>query len=429
MTSKIIRGDCLEVLPTLDAGSIDSCVTDPPYHLQSINKRFAKVGRDDKTWSSSGPHQRTASGFMNKAWDGGDIAFRPETWELVYRVLKPGAHLAAFGGTRTFHRMMVAIEDAGFDLRHTLMWCYGTGFPKSHNQHGEWEGWGTALKPAWEPIALFRKPLVGTVDANLAAHRTGALNIDGCRIETDEVLAGGAEKLWSHYRDDKEPVRGRPLREARRNQASDDARNTFGKGLAGSKAVGETDLGRWPANLLHDGSDEVVRAFPDSDGQQGDLGATGRNRPTKTCFGDMGPPLPHMARNDAGSAARFFYCAKASRADRNDGLDGFEERPLLWNSGAQSPGTFQADGTKKAAQNNHPTVKPTTLMQWLCRLITPPGGLVLDPFAGSGSTGRGALLEGFSFVGIESDVDYAAIAKRRIEGASPLFAQVEAVST
>lgn len=363
----------MNVLFTLDAESIQSCVTDPPYGL----------------------------GFMGKKWDVGDISFQPETWAAVARVLKPGAHLLAFGGTRTFHRLAVAIEDAGFEIRDTVMWVYGSGFPKSHNvansldkMHGAanrghaiasgskyhpttgkarapgdhldpyearteqgkgWEGWGTALKPAWEPIIVARKPLIGTVAENVAAHRTGALNIDGCRVpgaKPDTTRGAGGQ----HGRFSEIGAQGRII---------DDGR------------------GRWPANLIHDGSDEVLAAFPDSNG-------SGHARVLKRGKRDDGwgmADAPGELRDaGTGSAARFFYCAKASKSDRNDGCE----------------------------KNNHPTVKPTELMRYLCRLVTPPGGTVLDPFMGSGSTGRGAVMEGLRFIGIEREAEYLEIAKARI---------------
>lgn len=364
MAVLIHQGDCREVLKTLPADSLDSCVTDPPYHLTSIVKRFGKPGSAPaKSDGATGVYGRAAAGFMGKQWDGGDVAFDPATWEAVGRVLKPGAHLVAFGGTRTFHRMAVAIEDAGFELRDTLMWVYGQGFPKSHNQDGEWEGWGTALKPAWEPIILARKPLAGTVAQNLAAHRTGAINIGG-------TLVGG-------------------------------------------------EGGRWPANLLHDGSDDVVECFPNAPGAQGAVGPQYKPKQGTAVFGDYGPRPFVAPRGDSGSAARFFYCAKAARADRDDGLAGFDKKPLLWSAGTQNPGSFQSAGTDKSARNPHPTVKPTELMRWLCRLVTPPGGTVLDPFTGSGSTGRGAVLEGFDFVGVEREDEYVPIARARIAACVP----------
>lgn len=458
------RGDCLEVLHSLADNSVDAIVTDPPYGLS----------------------------FMGKKWDY-DVP-SVEIWAECLRVLKPGGHLLAFAGTRTQHRMATRIEDAGFEIRDMIAWCFGSGFPKSLDvskaidkarddsadilrvtmfmadaadrsgvsradvdarmgtsdmagwwlsrlQHRcqcpkwnqwlqlkvilslsdemdaevwrlngrkgmpgndrpdrevsgpagndvyqptqrevnagtpvteaarQWQGWGTALKPALEPITVARKPLVGTVASNVLEHGTGALNIDGCRVP----------------------------------------------------AVGEE--GRWPANLIHDGSDEVLAAFPvtsshdtaDSGGrrEKSDRAAAGFNH------SKLGT-LP-AGRGDSGSAARFFYCSKASRSDRNEGL-GDPGPQFQKGSTLRDAENLNAAGGRKG--NHHPTVKPTDLMRYLCRLVTPPGGVVLDPFMGSGSTGRGAVLEGFGFIGIERDEDengeplgYMAIAEARIAGA------------
>jgi DNA modification methylase len=427
----VLNMDCIEGMRLFPDAFFDSIVTDPPYEL----------------------------GFMGKTWDATGIAYSVEMWREALRVLKPGGHLLAFSGSRTYHRMVCAIEDAGFEIRDQIMWVYGSGFPKSldvskaidkartedrepvrvicravraamesrgmksgnlvsafgdcdprlidhwaardtdsqpslpkpeqwsvlrelfpellmhdadvarlngrKGTHGEawqtaevvgerttgigtgkgstafigdgemalkapatdaarqWQGWGTALKPAHEPIVVARKPLIGTVAANVLAHGTGAINVDGCRVD------GGT----------------------RPHRLNNGERDEKGFGNKGSGiAAGDTTLGRWPANLIHDGSDEVLAAFP----------------------------------QDAG---RFFYCAKASKADRGEG-------------------------------NTHPTVKPTDLMRYLCRLVTPPGGTVLDPFTGSGSTGKAARLEGFGFIGFELSAEYAAIATARIMGAA-----------
>jgi site-specific DNA-methyltransferase (adenine-specific) len=331
-------GDCLDVLRTLPADSVDAIVTDPPYGLA----------------------------FMGKKWDY-DVPSE-EIWRECLRVLKPGGHLLAFAGTRTQHRMAVRIEDAGFEIRDMIAWVYGSGFPKSldvskaidkaagywRGKAGEvvsdngamsggnydrtpkgdpitaaaaaWQGWGTALKPALEPITVARKPLIGTVAENVLAHGTGALNVDGCRVG-DEVLAA--------------QVRGVTRM------------GTF-EGADGNETPER--IVRWPANLIHDGSEEVVGLLND--------------------------------------AARFFYCAKASKRDRDDG-------------------------------NNHPTVKPTDLMRYLCRLVTPPNGLVLDPFTGSGSTGKAAMLEGFRFAGCELSAEYIEIARARIAHAAGQTRQKE----
>lgn len=389
---RLEHGDCREVLPTLDAESVDAVVTDPPYHLTAGKKGgqgLASVNLDS-------PHGRAriTSGFMGMKWDGGDVAFDPETWAAVLRVMKPGAHLVAFGGTRTYHRLACAIEDAGFEIRDQLAWVYGSGFPKGTDKAKipeEWKGWNTALKPAWEPIVLARKPMVGTLAENLQHYECGALNVDGCRIKAfnRKLIVGtiGTKRLTN--------------------------RLVYNDWNGGSKGAGTTSLGRWPANLMHDGSDEVVAMFPKSDGQQGDVRGTEPSSPTTNCVADR--PL----RGDSGSAARFFYCAKADREDREHGLHGHEKKPLLWSSGTQNPGAFQSPNTDRSARNHHPTVKPTDLMRWLVKLVTPPGGLVLDPFAGSGSTGRGALLERCEFVGIESEAEYVEIARARIAAVDP----------
>lgn len=345
-------GDMREVLAGLDADAYESVVCDPPYGLS----------------------------FMGKGWDRGVPGV--EFWQEALRVAKPGAHLLAFGGTRTFHRLACAIEDAGWELRDCIMWVYGSGFPKSHDvskaidkaagaerekvlvptQPGnkvycgdsrtysssahagfrdisapatdaakQWEGWGTALKPAWEPIIVARKPLAGTVAQNVLEHGTGAMNIDGCRVGDTEQTSAAPP-------------------------------------------------GRWPANVIHDGSDEVLALFPDCDGT---VAMTQHASGGFSIF-----PKTEMSRGgtgvkDSGSAARFFYCSKASKKDRG-------------------------------ADNNHPTVKPAALMRYLVKLVTPPGGTVLDPFMGSGSTGKAAVLEGFSFVGVDLNPDYVEIAKARI---------------
>ena len=329
-------GDCLDALRQLPDASVDSVVTDPPYGLS----------------------------FMGKKWDY-DVP-SVEVWAECLRVLKPGGHLLAFAGTRTQHRMAVRIEDAGFEIRDMIAWVYGSGFPKSHNLEGGWKGWGTALKPALEPITVARKPLSGTVAETVLKHGTGALNVDGCRVGNDGGCAGAGAGAGARV---------------------------FGSGLNGTFAPPVPGLGRWPANLIHDGSEEVTGLL--------------------------------------GEAARFFYCPKAGKKDREEGLEGFAKK-------ATAASEFRPNHTEKAAEgedgnpygrwqprtNNHPTVKPTDLMRYLCRLVTPPGGTVLDPFMGSGSTGKAAVLEGFRFIGCERDPDYLAIARARIQSCeSRLFSQ------
>lgn len=388
MSYQIHHGDCLDVLRTMPDASVDAVVTDPPYGLA----------------------------FMGKRWDY-DVP-SVEIWAECLRVLKPGGHLLAFAGTRTQHRMAVRIEDAGFEIRDMIAWVYGSGFPKSldvskaidkdagaerevvgsakngcgntdrsiHKTGGfaasrtteydltapatdaarQWQGWGTALKPALEPITVARKPLDGTVAQNVLAHGTGALNIDGCRVEVSDQ--DRAALVGREYVAPKDRV-------AYSGYADDGSR----------KLIEYAPAGRWPANLIHDGSDEVTGLFPGE---------------------------------DTGSAARFFYCAKASKADRDAGLDGFEKSTKA-GSGALRDGGRET----QARANVHPTVKPTDLMRYLCRLVTPPGGLVLDPFAGSGSTGKAAVMEGFRFIGIEREAEYVEIARARIGAVQPhLFA-------
>jgi DNA modification methylase len=392
---RIIEGDCREVLRTLPDASVHSIVTDPPYEL----------------------------GFMGKAWDRSGIAYDNRVWHECFRVLKPGGHLLSFGGSRTYHRMACAIEDShtivdgkivrdGFEIRDQIMWIYGSGFPKSKNLDGDWDGWGTALKPAHEPIVVARKPLIGTVAANVEAHRTGALNIDGCRVGSDGGCAGAAI-------------------------------NCFGGGLNGTFAQPVPGLGRWPANVAHDGSDEVLAAFPIASGAQAPVTGLEPSASTSHIYGkfrraasDRGtggiwsgisnhPCGPQYG--DDGSAARFFYCAKASREDRNIGCDDLPDVAggMVNNTSGQHI-TRRDGGAPGPTKNNHPTVKPTELMRWLVRLVTPPGGTVLDPFAGSGSTGRAADIEGFDAILIELSPEYAAIARKRISGDAPLFAELSA---
>lgn len=328
-------GDCREVLASLSECSVDAVVTDPPYEL----------------------------GFMGKSWDSAGVSFSPETWAAVLRVLKPGGYLLAFGGSRTFHRIAVAIEDAGFEVRDTLSWLYGTGFPKSLNLG---DGRGTALKPAWEPIILARKPLAGTVAANVQAHGTGALNIDGCRIATDEVI----------------PPFGSPKKSSGGiMNGTDAARPAFIQNISG----------RWPANVVLD--EEAAAAL---DAQTGTLKSGSMKagvyagRKSTVYSPDAGRPLAADIVGSEGGASRFFYVAKASRSERELG----------------------------GVRNIHPTVKPVELMRWLVRLVTPPGGAVLDPFTGSGSTGVATLREGVAFVGIEQSAEYAEIARGRITHAA-----------
>ena len=381
-------GNCLDSLKGMPDNSVDSIVTDPPYGIS----------------------------FMSKKWDY-DVP-SVEIWKECLRVLKPGGFLLSFSSTRTYHRMTINIEDAGFEIRDSCTWNYSSGFPKSHNisasidkmyghpnrgraiptassyqacdvdqdnkltsnpvgpyepktdEAKQWQGWGTALKPSQEFIAVARKPLDGTVANNILEWGTGGMNIDATRVpmsdEDYEKLSSGVERIRE---------KGGTMGNSWKNSSD----------LSGANPV--NPAGRWAANFIHDGSQEVLELFP----------------------------------NVKGSAARFFYCPKASKKDKEEGLDNFEERiqaatygdigPMEGNPRKPNTGHIQR------IRNHHPTVKPTELMKYLCRLVTQPGGIVLDPFMGSGSTGKAAILEGFRFIGCELDEEYLAIAEARIKHA------------
>jgi site-specific DNA-methyltransferase (adenine-specific) len=387
------HGDSREILAGLAEASVDAIVCDPPYEL----------------------------GFMGKKWDGSGIAHDPVLWSECLRVAKPGAYLLAFVGTRTFHRLAVAIEDAGWELRDTDVrghtprpedcpwlhgWMFGSGFPKSHN--GEWGG--TAQKPAWEPIVCARKPLIGTVEENWKAHGTGALNIDACRVSYADQA-------------DKESAAAAAAAEQRSRQAPN--RNESHEWGMRQQAVTAEDFmrntGRWPANLLHDGSDEVVALFPGQAGQAGQAGQLNTRNADKfrSTFGEFAgtPDAAFAPHDDLGSAARFFYAAKASKEDRNEGCQ-FIPPKQYSHDGRETPidNAYQRNSSNSSnSSNSHPTVKPTDLMRYLCRLVTPKGGVILDPFMGSGSTGKAAMLEGFNFIGIDLSAEYIEIARARIE--------------
>ena len=418
---ELINNDCIEAMKAMPDNSVDSIVTDPPYEL----------------------------GFMGKSWDASGIAFNVEVWREALRVIKPGGHLIAFSGSRTYRRMAVAIEDAGFEIRDQIMWVYGSGFPKSLNiakaiqkadgvepvgfkenenaafygtgsggqynptprqlfmpptegTAAEWDGWGTALKPAHEPMVLARKPLIGTVANNVLTYGTGGLNIDGSRVGKSKPAATNtAFNSW------------RNLENRADRQTPEQTYNP--------------NQGRFPANFIHDGSDEVVALFPDTKPSKQSNRGVGFNN--SEIYGEGNPEFDTLRGfADGGSAARFFYCAKASKRDRNEGLDGFEGKAIGANGNGLARicatcGASVLDGCQcvdrtfvnPTRANHHPTVKPTTLMQYLVRLVTPPNGIVLDPFMGSGSTGKACAYEGFDFIGIEQSAEYVAIAKARIE--------------
>lgn len=345
----LLHGDCKEVLKTLAPDSIEAAVSDPPYGLGDMSP--ARVAECLAAWTRGEEYQPTGAGFMGKAWDAWTPG--PDMWRELYRVLKPGAHALIFAGSRTQDLMSLALRLAGFEIRDTLQWLYSSGFPKSHNidkainksapatdAARAWEGWGTALKPAYEPIILARKPLAGTVVQNTLEHGCGGLNIGGCRVGDEQHT----NFSW-------------------RNKPND---TVFYLGLYGSPKFTTVCIGRWPANvLLDEGAAEVLDA-------------------------------------QAPGASRFFYTAKASRAEREAGLSAYA-------------------GTRGAQPraNTHPTVKPIELMRYLVRLITPPGASVIDPFMGSGSTGCAAVLEGARFVGIEREAEYMNIARARIAHHTP----------
>ncbi|MFU6745129.1 DNA-methyltransferase [Pseudomonas aeruginosa] len=406
-------GDCLLVLKTFPDNSFDSVVTDPPYGLTTNKKggtEVASVNLDSPYGRSRIGTGNGAGGFMGMKWDS-DVP-PVEVWTECLRVLKPGGYLLAFAGTRTQHRMALRIEDAGFEIRDMIAWVYGSGFPKSKNLDGDRQGWGTALKPALEPITVARKPLAGTVAQNVLAHGTGALNIDACRIPTDEALRAGSGGIPCRH-DEHVP-------RTRSGEASAERRYTETGGTNFAMKPGPRGgavAGRWPANLIHDGSPEVVELFPHTKSgvMKGGTIRAAQDAPGSVCYGTYGGNATSADTfGDEGSAARFFYCAKATRRDRNEGCEHMDRKPPHWSSGSQNPGSFQSEGTDRTSQNNHPTVKPTDLMAYLVRLVTPPGGKVLDPFTGSGSTSKAAVREGFEFVGIEREAPYLAIAEARI---------------
>ena len=434
MSYTLLEGSNLDLLPTLPDCSVDAIVTDPPYEL----------------------------GFMGKSWDASGIAYSVDLWRECLRVLKHGGHLLAFGGSRTYHRLACAVEDAGFEIRDQIMWVYGSGFPKSmdiskaidkaagaerevkkvpprpttsgtmlgssdtrpwiersrelgyHEVAGDtaitdeakqWSGWGTALKPAHEPIVVARKPLDGTVANNVLKHGVGGFNIDACRVphlsEADRASATPQGRVTSNRNAGAAP------------DVENDGRHDVPRP--------DTSLGRFPANFIHDGSEEVTALFPDTKS-----GTAIRNKSGGNTFGGNNPkpPLDDLGYNDQGSAARFFYCAKASKAERNAGLD-IDQFPLRHYTNANKMGgendtmlTGSGNPRDSRKQNFHPTVKPIALMRYLIRLVTPPNGTVLDPFAGSGTTLVAAIQEGMQPIGIELTEDYWQIIHARCEHAT-----------
>lgn len=393
------HGDLFDVLPTLAEASIDACVTDPPYDLTANKKGGsgkASVNLDSPYGRSRISTGNGSGGFMGQKWDGEGVAFRPETWREVLRVLKPGAHLVAFGGPRTFHRMTSAIEDAGFEIRDCLSWLYGSGFPKSLNLG---DGRGTALKPGWEPAVLARKPMRQTVAANVAEFGTGTINIDAARI--------GDNPGWAYPNG--------------RGGEGWHGRESLSKNL--SEPI-ESTLGRWPANVC---LDEAAAAMLDE--QSGDVTQVSLrlNKGRGIGFGSTAnAERGVVGYTDIGGASRFFYVAKPSRAEREEGIYDLEPRQRDDSRKDGNPGGDNPRNRGLSKRGNfHPTVKPVELMRWLVRLVTPVGGTVLDPFMGSGTTGMACAYELRPFIGIEREADYIQIAERRIASCVPLFNQSE----
>lgn len=440
---KIINNDSLLALEELEENSIDSIVTDPPYELN----------------------------FMGKGWDNAGISFNKEIWQKCLRVLKPGGYLLAFGGSRTFHRIACAIEDAGFEIRDTIMWLYGSGFPKSmaldkaiegklttgsanktefHKLNGvqedkhhygfttsnkeqgfrpkdytiegasdqwlkeldattelakQYKGWRTALKPSFEPVIVARKPFKGSLVDNVIQYGVGGININECRVGTEVIKGGTMPKM----------------------NATSDGINIYNFGKKDAERLEREDsVGRFPANtiLTYDETDfeEVCGGFPNTNGGKR------HNTAIRKSDKNSGYGFNINTRNeyeDSGSASRYFYCAKASKKDRDDGLDNFEEKICFSALNTKNGSGERLDGGKTPVRKNtHPTVKPTELMQYLVRLVTPKGGTILDPFMGSGSTGKAVMFENkernadYSFIGIEREKEYCDIAEARISFAS-----------
>lgn len=520
--NNVYVGDNIEILKTFPDNSIDSVVTDPPYGLGKEPNAIEVL----QSWITTGYHEVKGKGFMGKVWD----AFVPQPifWKEIYRVLKPGGYLLSFAGTRTYDWMVMAVRLAGFEIRDMIAWVYGSGFPKSHdiskaidkmmgaerevigkakgagsvgkNKSGnqtfvaknkyedgsydltapstdlakQWQGWGTALKPALEPIVMARKPLDGTVAQNVLKHGVGGINIDGCRIpfgdETDSRVGTetkrGDSKRYKYSQDDLEIIKELdddldfvwtektdqfkdldefydflddyhfykprentildfdifdyevvilhsekkkvvPLIETFKNKLNSNSMfGVSGKGVQMYK-----NDGRFPANFIHDGSDEVERLFPQEAG-----GGSGTYDFTKTSQENTTNIITNIKSGhhfgDSGSASRFFYCAKASQEERDFGLSFMESKTITDGRKKSIDNAFNRGETER--KNIHPTVKPIELMRYLVRMVTPPNGICLDPYLGSGTTAIACEMEKFSWIGIELMPEYAEIAKARI---------------
>lgn len=443
--SQIIVGDCLDTLRSMPDASIDAVVTDPPYGLgrEPDSREVLRAWLDGDEFKPGG------RGFMGKAWDA--FVPSPLVWAECWRVLKPGGHLLAFAGSRTYDWIVMGVRLAGFEVRDQLMWLYGSGFPKSLNvskaidraagaerrvigsrmtgaispngkgEHNavptygsghariditapatqaarQWDGWGTALKPAHEPIVMARKPLIGTVAHNVTTHGTGAINVDGCRV--------GTKDRYSYP------------------NGAKGACFSVGVGADGSRDDTPTmhPAGRWPANIMHDGSPEVLAGFPvTTSGSTDPVRRSSVGGSGAVDYGDRTAGKCGTQYGDTGTAARFFYCGKASRAERERGLT--HREPETVTDGRKTDHDYPSHRGITKRRNIHPTVKPVSVMRWLVRLVTPPGGTVLDPYTGSGTTGIACALEGFGFVGCELSAEYAKIARARIQHARNYPAQ------
>ncbi len=446
--NKIYHGNNLDILKTFEDNSIDSIVTDPPYGLGKEPNALEVL----QSWITTGYHEIKGKGFMGKEWDS--FVPQPVFWKECLRVLKPGGHLLSFAGTRTYDWVVMGLRIAGFEIRDQIAWVYGSGFPKSldvskaidksmgaertkkiekvrnpkttGNGHDgtkgatrpfiekalkengglyeiddnnpvsdeakQWQGWGTALKPALEPIVMARKPLDGTVASNVLKHGVGGINIDGCRVETSE-----SDKYdIRHYTNEDCFINNKPK-------------------VSEFQVKPKNDLGRFPANFIHDGSDEVVKLFPSVGEGNGNpynySGVTYDNKNTSMFNGDK--PQAPSNYNDSGSAARFFYTPKASQTERNFGLSGFEED--VTTDGRNKPIDNAYNRGKTKRKNIHPTVKPIDLMRYLVRLVTPKNGICLDPYMGSGTTAVACKAEKINYVGCELDAEYIKIAESRIK--------------
>lgn len=465
----LYHGNMLDMLNVIPSNSVDSIVTDPPYGLTTIVKRFGKENSVPAQFGSDGAFSRLSKGFMGKEWDGSGIEYNVDTWKKCYEILKDGGYLLAFGGTRTYHKIASAIEEAGFEIRDCIMWIYGSGFPKSMNiskgleareKYGKantrtkrvveqscegesyrikqtnngamgevidttrkhylpstelakkWQGWGTTLKPAYEPIIVARKPFAGSLVDNVIKNGVGGINIDECRIKTNgESIA--------------------------KNVSFKNQKQSEGWGT--KKCVTElcANVGRFPANLILTYDDntykEVCSGFPITSGGKIKLNSEvkrkgikedGSSFNSKTCGFDVNKGTGLCNYGDSGSASRYFYCAKASQKDRNEGLEEFEDKIKVFNGKSSSSSKEMKDVEKRfttITKNTHPTVKPTQLMQYLVRLITPKEGTICDPFMGSGSTGKAVMYENkerdanYKFIGIELMDEYLPIADARIK--------------